>query len=186
LQPSQPLAVRAEAGTGVKIRTRGEDHAAALVAVRIERNNGIGGFPIAGMILPHRDEPGALWIKDHIGVAQWAFRRDRPRRIVAIDAVEPGVGEVREDEHAVAHHVRASTVLVDAGTSIESTWNGIGDRSVRGTTHDHRAPGLRRPVLDPVDVVPIDARAYDANALPRDEVGGDRRPPGAVGSDFGG
>ena len=137
LQPGQPPAVGAEARIGVEVGAGGEDHAAALVAVRVERDDGIDGFPIAGVILAHGDEPLAVRIEDHVGVAQRAFRRDRPRRVVAVDAVEPGVGEVREDEHAVAHRVRAAAVLVDAGAGVESRRNGIGDRAVRGAAHDH-------------------------------------------------
>ncbi len=186
LQPGQPPTVGAETWIGIKVGAGGEDHTAALVACGVERDDGIDRFPIAGVVLAHGDESRAVRIEDHIGVAQCARWRDRPGRVVAVYSVEPGVGKVREDEHAVSHRVRTAAVLVDAGAGVESGWDGISDRPVRGATHDDRASGFRRAVLDPVDIVTVDTGAYDADALPRNEVSGDWRAPGAVGSGFGG
>ena len=37
---------------------------------RVERDDGIDRFPVAGVVLAHGDEPRPLRIEDHVGVAQ--------------------------------------------------------------------------------------------------------------------
>ncbi len=93
---------------------------------------------------------------------------------------EPVVLELGEDDHAIAHGVGATAVLVDAGAHVESGRH-VGERAVGRTPQQHDAAGLLGSRLEKVDVGAIGpwlgqtARGADGH------VDADRRRPGAVG-----
>jgi hypothetical protein len=58
------------------------------------------------MVLADRHEPPARGIEAEVGVAERTLGRDRHGRGVAwVAAVEPAIGQVREDDRAAGHDI---------------------------------------------------------------------------------
>ena len=177
-QPGEAVAVPAQARRRVEVRALDEDRLAARVEV--DGGDRVHGLVRGvGVVLTDADQPAAA--VDHaVGVAQAVVVRHGRRRPAPIDAVEALIGEVREVDDAVEYREVAAAVLVNAGPSVERRWRHVLDVAVRPAPDDHVASSLRRPALDPVDVLAVDDDLAEAHGARDDEVGRDRRPPRAV------
>src|SRR5205807_4981101 len=82
------------------------------------------------------------------------------------------------------HPVRAAAVLVHSRACVVRGWRDVFDRSAGATSNDDVAAGFGRALLDPIDVVAIQLDLAEADDAGHDGVGGDRRAPRAVGTDF--
>ena len=77
-------------------------------------------------------------------------RRDRHGRGARILAIEPLVGEVREEDDAAMHGVRAAAVLVHLRPDVETFRRDVGGRADTGRRGRPRTAALRRAALEPV------------------------------------
>src|SRR5262249_49081453 len=99
--------------------------------------------------------------------------------------VQPLVGKVGKDAEPIVYQPSPATVLMNTGADIEAGRGDVRGGAVGTRPDDHAATALLRPSFEPVDVITVDANLRQRRALGHDEVGRDRRFPGAVRRDLG-
>lgn len=90
------------------------------------------------MILADAYDAAAAGIDHPVGISAPAggvMGRGQAR----IEAVEPLIGEVGEDESASKDRVCPSAILMHPGSGIEGSWNQLIDPSSRIASHDDRS-----------------------------------------------
>jgi hypothetical protein len=183
LQPAQPAPVRREPRVGVEV---GAFRDSGLVtAVEAEPDDRVDRFAAAGVVLADREQQGAAAVDGRVRVAPVAGRRDRRRPLMTLLSVEPLVVEVREPDGALARDVSRAAVLVDARARVETGRRDVSDGAVGRPPDDDQPAALGRAPFAPVDVLAVDGEIGQPDAAGDDRVRRDRRPPGAVGGDFG-
>src|SRR6185369_5949703 len=181
-QPDQGRAIRGQ------MRARYEVGAAAqhghVAAGQIYGNQGVDRLAAAGVILAYADQPVPARVDGDVGVAHagvvgqllrgfgWAY----PVKVLIfeIDEVDGGV---------VADGQRAAAVFVDAAADVDRHRRDLAGGAVRRAADQGLPAALGRPALKPVDVRTRDQRPAQRYAAGDQEVGGERRDPGAVGRD---
>src|SRR5438309_2186383 len=93
--------------------------------------------------------------------------------------VESLVGVVGEPHHPFRDGVGAASVLVDPGPGIEARRRDVAGTTVGRSADDHISPALGGPLLHPVGVVTVELDQSEADRASDDQVGRDRRAPGA-------
>src|SRR5262249_25067422 len=79
------------------------------------------------------------------------------------------------------HGPRAAAVLVYARAHVEWSRRDVEGVALGAGAHDHEAALLPWPSFDPVEIFPVELGFAERDRLSDDEIGGDRRFPGAVG-----
>ena len=178
--PDEPPAVGADLGRRVEVVTARDGDRLPL-AVDVEGDNGVDRLGRAGrVVLAHGEYESPGRVHGHVGVADVRRGGDRPRRRVAVLAVEALVFEVGEVERPVFDREVAASVLVDAAAGVVSLGHEVLDATVGVATADDDPPRLVGPQLRPAEVVAVPAEHLVAEldpALVQQEVGRDRRSP---------
>ena len=112
-------------------------------------------------------------------------RRDRRRRAAGFLAIEPLIGEVRGEDDASMHHVRAAPVLVHGGARVEAFGRDVRRLGTGIAANHDRSPSLRGAAFHPVGRSLFDRHVTQSNAALDEHRRADRRAPGAVRSDGG-
>jgi hypothetical protein len=157
-----------------------------------------GGGPVEGHghdVARHRPGPVRLAHGDHLVAADAQLAeaglaarlgRDRGeghrRRGALVEAVEPLVAELREDEGAgIRHGPGAAAVLVHAGAGVPGLRQHVDRCAVRPGPPHGEPSALVGPLLEPPHLVADPGPAGDRMPLARELPRGDRRDPGSVG-----
>ena len=119
--PGQLRAVRTEPGERVEVAPRRE-HARLALAVGRQRDQLVGR--LAGAVgLAHAHDQPPVRAHAAVGVAHRAglrrLGRDRARRLARIEAVEPLVGEVREEGGVLVEEPGTAAVLVHSRAHVD-------------------------------------------------------------------
>src|SRR5436309_8528394 len=124
------------------------------------------------MVLAHSDPAVARFVDHAIGEAPavgrrgWC-RRERLRRAVIL-AIEPAIGEIREDDRAVGDQPGPAAVLVYARADVERRRRDVARRFTGGPRpHDHVAPLLLRPAFEPMDAAALEPHIGQRYGLDR-------------------
>ncbi len=177
-EPGEVLAVGAEARRAEEIVAFGQ-HPARTLTVQAERHDAVHGLALAAMVLAHREDAAAAQVGLEIGIAQAAGRGQRLRCLARSQPVQPLVGEIDRDDHAIAHQPGAAAILVHAGADIEARRGDVG-ATVRALRHQHGAAGFLRPRLGPVDHAAVERRLAEPDLRRRHQLRRDRRAPRSV------
>ena len=111
------------------------------------------------------------------------LRRDGRRRLPGIVTVEPLIGEVRREDDAAMHDVRASAVLVHLGPGVGAWRRHVDRRSPGIGPDDHGPSALRRTALDPVRRTVLQPHVGERHAALDEHRRTDRGAPRAVRRD---
>src|SRR5262249_18983122 len=139
-----------------------------------------GLAPSGRMILAHADHSISLPIYTAVGVTHFGFRRDRPGRSGAVEAIQALIGEVREIDHAVAYRKTASAVFVDARAGVERNRREVGGFPILRAFSDHVAAFFLRPRPKPVNILAFNCDLHKTDRAGNDQIGSDRRFPRTV------
>jgi hypothetical protein len=150
--------------------------ARALATVEVQDDDAVDRLAGGAMVLAHRQHPLARGIELEIGVAQPAVAcgRDRPRLAPLLEPVEPLVGEVDRDDHALADRVSAAPVFVDPRADVERRRGHIRGGARERPAHQHGAPAFLWPGLEPVGDLAIEHRLGEPDLGGGDQIGADR------------
>jgi hypothetical protein len=184
LQPGQPAAVGADAGAGVKVAARRQHHRLA-VAVGGHGDQLVADLAV-GVAFADADQPAGVGGGAGVGVAVGGrggrLGGDGPGPLaVRVEAVQALVAEVAEEQGLAGQCVAAAAVLVDPGAGVEPLGDQVLDRAARNGAADDLAAALQGPALDPAHGRPGDPDLVQRDAAGGDQLGADRRRPGAVG-----
>ena len=178
-RPRERRAVRAEPGEGVEVAP-GREQARLASAVGGQRDKLVRRLvPAVGLAHAHDQPP----VRAHaaVGVAHRArlgrLGRDRPRRLARVEAVEPLIGEVREEGAAAVEEPGAAAVLVDAGSHVH-----LRRGHVLPIVDERRAPFVLGPSLEPPGrAVLAEPRLREPHPRLRRHGRGQGRTPRAIG-----
>ena len=162
--PGNAMAVGGEGRPGHEVGPRGQDGpetvalalTPALVAVQAQPDqfvHRLGGAP--AVVLTHRVDEVA--VDDQAAEAHVPLRREGDRLAAPrVQAPQPVVPEVAEDNGSRRHGIRSAAVFVDARADVPRLREHVRDR-VRPTvvTDQDRAPTLPRTSLQPIGVGPV-------------------------------
>jgi hypothetical protein len=184
LQPGQPAAVGADPGAGVEVAARGEHD--RFAAVDGHRDQLVDDLAVV-VAFAHADQQAAVGGWAGVGVAVGGGGRrlggDRPRRGRAgVLAVQALVGVAGEEQGVATEGVAAAAVLVDPGAGVDTLPGHVldsGDPGFGGA--DDLAAALQGPALDPVHAPTAHPDLVERHPAGGDQLGADRRRPGAVG-----
>ena len=108
-----------QAGRGEEVRALHEDARRPLPVER-DLDDRCDRLPVAGVVLTHGQEPAAAGVEADVRVPVVTLRRDRlGLRDSWVQAIQPPVGPIREDDRAAGHGVRPAAVLVDSRADVE-------------------------------------------------------------------
>ncbi len=182
-EPSEPPAVRRKAGRGEEVRARHERHG-RTIPVEWHGDDGGAGLPFTLVVLADGEDAASAKIDPEVRVAHRALGGDRDRRLsFRIQPIEAAVGEVREDDDAARHGVRATAVFVDAAPDVEWRRRKVARRPVGGRPHEDSPSAFDRTRLQPVRLVAVDPRFRETDDVADHIVDADRRRPRAVRRD---
>ncbi len=156
-QPGQLAAIGADARRRIEVVAFGDDARFAR-AVGWHGNQLVGRFGTFGLV-PFADAQQQLAVGRQAGVGVACSRgdarlgRDRPRFLARVLAVHTLVGEVREEHRLAIDHVRATAVLVRAGSHGQRPGCQLLARAVRGLANQHDAAAFQGLAFEPVHVV---------------------------------
>jgi hypothetical protein len=120
-----------------------------------------------------------------VGIAKVVFGRDGLRFRAGHLPVEAVIGIVTEIDDAVKDGKFTPAIFVGAGSDV--IWRGrdVFPAAGFGPAHNDAAALLLRSVFGPVDGLAVEGDLSQADAPGQEQVGGDRRLPGAIGGDSG-
>ena len=147
-------------------------------AIEVDVDDGRFRLAIDAVILADREEPAPGTVEAQVAVAVRTLGGDGDRRVDArVEAVQPAVDEVGEDDGPAGDDIRAPAVLVDPRSDVERRRGQVDRRPVAGTPDQDAPAGLGGSSLDPVDVVAVDPRLGQPDDVRDEIVDADRRDP---------
>ncbi len=180
LEPGEPGPVRRQTGSGEEVGAFDEDPRRPF-AIEGHVDDRRDGLAIAAVILAHGQEPAAPAVEPQVGVAVVTLGRDGlGLRAARVQAVQPAVSPVREDDRATGHRVRAAAVFVDARPDVERRARHVLGRAVGRAPHEDAPAGFGGPALDPVDLVAVDPRLTEPDRIAEQVLDAERRRPAPV------
>ena len=188
-QPGQAAAVGADPGAGVEVAPGGQHDRLATHPAAVGRQHDQLVVDLAVVVVfANADQPPAVGGRAEVGVAvggrgrRLGGDRDRPGRARVL-AVQALVGVVAEEHGVAVDGVGAAAVLVHPGAGVESLGGQVGGLPVRSGLDpaDDLAAAFQRAALDPVDGSCLDPDLVERHPAGGDQLGADRRAPGAVG-----
>ena len=182
--PRKLLAVRAQAGAGVKIVSFGQHLRGAIVKAdrhqRIDHLRSI--FP---MSFDHTNESVAVGIENHICVTPGPGRGQGSRRCRLVALIETLIGEIHEPHTAVADQKSTAAVFVGTGTDVEGRGRHVPDDTIAAAANEDVAPSLRWSAFQPVSALAVEGDAAEAYAPRHQHPRRYGRRPFAVGGNRG-
>ena len=104
------------------------------------------------MVLAHAEQALPPPVHHPVGVAPGEVRGEGLGQLTWDHPAQPLVGKVGTIGNLAIHRVRPAPVLVDAGAHIQGRQGALFDTAIGATPHQHTAPGLAGPRLDPADL----------------------------------
>jgi len=126
------------------------------------------------VVLADADQAAPARVSNGIGVAPIDGWRERLGDATGPLAVEALIAQVGKVDRAVQDGKGTAAVLMDAGAGVKGSWGHIAQAPVGRPAHDDVAAALRRPQLDPVDVLAVKGDLLQPDRPRDDQVGKDR------------
>ncbi len=180
LTPSKP-SLGGETRMGVEVSAVGHDPAAVcVIRTQPERDNHLGCWALAAMILPNRQQHVVLGVQRQARVAQAIPGGQRTRGPIRSEQEERAVRPTGVDHHSIGHGPGTTTVFVHTGADIQLRGE-VGRRAGGVAAPQADASGLVGVALGPILDLAVDDTGGELDRTTGEITGTDRRRPRAVG-----
>jgi hypothetical protein len=120
------------------------------------------------VILAHADQAPARIVADRIRVSQRGLGRNRTGRKSRKLFVKSLISEIREINYAVSYYVITAAIFVNERSGVERRRIYVCDCTRRVAPDNYVSAPLRRPHLNPVDVLAVHRRLGKSDRLTND------------------